>query len=197
MCPSKPPPLLRGSFSAAKSYAPRQHAVENDQHLVYHRHNRAFLASPWRQLLKPRLEYGAPFSRCRPCALYQCGAPVGVPMCRLTTFLNTGAFSIARAQSGPARRLLGCGKRCQIGPCLGEDDGEAAGQVIAGVSGESYSRQPSQSLIRLETEQTGFDLDHVNIQTSLHLLEMSFWVPDGTVSPREELPGTLASNPRN
>jgi hypothetical protein len=42
-----PPPLFGCVFSAKKWHTSFQHAVKNDQHMMSHRDNRAFLATPW------------------------------------------------------------------------------------------------------------------------------------------------------
>jgi hypothetical protein len=44
---SFPPPLLGRVFGAKKWHTSFQHAVKNDQHMMSHRDNRAFLATPW------------------------------------------------------------------------------------------------------------------------------------------------------
>jgi hypothetical protein len=42
-----PPPLFGCVFGAKKWHTSFQHAVKNDQHMMSHRDNRAFLATPW------------------------------------------------------------------------------------------------------------------------------------------------------
>ena len=42
-----PPPLFGCVFGAKKWHTLFQHAVKNDQHMMSHRDNRAFLATPW------------------------------------------------------------------------------------------------------------------------------------------------------
>src|SRR6266446_2427618 len=42
-----PPPLFGCVFGAQKWHTSFQHVVKNDQHMMSHRDNRAFLATPW------------------------------------------------------------------------------------------------------------------------------------------------------
>jgi len=96
MSPLLAPALLWCCFGAMERYGPLQHPIDNGKHLMCYSHDGTFWTSSWRQLLKPRLEYGALLSCCRPRALHQRRAQLWVPFRRLATLPNTCAFSIAR-----------------------------------------------------------------------------------------------------
>src|SRR5215510_9767982 len=118
MCSTQPSSLTRLRFSPAKGHSCCQHTVENGQHLVRDRHDRAFRSSSHCQSPEARFEYRTPLASCRPRTLNECSPQVRIAVCGVTALLDACALTLAWTQSSPTRQLLSSRKRNQVGTGL-------------------------------------------------------------------------------
>jgi len=98
--------LTRLSLRNAKRNSRRQHAVQDDEHLVGNRHNGAFWSSARSDSLEACLKHGPPFACRSPSALNQRRSQVSVAISGMTTFLNARALALTQAKPSPTASLL-------------------------------------------------------------------------------------------